>query len=178
MKRKQLMKKIIKNTLPSLLFIPMLLSCGSLAEVSMGIGNALEENSAIRVDFSLPNSIKSDTKINFKFYAEKNIAFAPSYSFSIFDIDPLRSESYHESVLINFEKEKMESLKKDDGNYGNLNIEVLFSNPENYFAKTEDKKEIYFVFHTSDWSRKDITKYSAWGFQYTYSNDTVSLFVD
>lgn len=170
------MKKIIKKVSLSLLVAPILFSCGSLGDVSMGIGDGNKENDSIRVDFTLPSSIKTDTKVSFKFYAEKDIEFAPSYFFSLFDVDPLFNESYKESVLISFDKEKLEILKQDNGNYGDYTVELLFSNLDNYFLKTDDKKDAYFVFHTSDWARGEITKYSSWHFKYTYSNDNVSLF--
>ncbi len=170
------MKNYIRKTCLFLLVVPTLFSCGSLGDVSIGLGDGLKENDAVRVDFTLPKALKQGTKMNFKFYAEKDVEFAPSYSFSIFDVDPLTNESYHESVLISFDKEKLESLKKDDGSYGDYTVELLFSNLDNYFQNSSDKIGSYFVFHTSDWTRNEITKYSSFLFKYTYSNNEVSLF--
>ena len=169
------MNKIIR-ALSVFMFAPMLFACAEDSQTWMKIGDGKKENDSVCVEFALPSTIKKDTKVDFKFSAEKDIEFASSYFFSVFDVDPLTSDSYNETTLIHFTKDKLENLKKDDGSYGDYAVSFTFSNLENAFPKVaEGKGNIYFVFHTDDWSRGEISKYSSLNFTYSYSGENVAI---
>lgn len=142
----------------------------------MPIGDAKIDNDAVVVEFSLPDTLREKDKIKFKFSAEKDAVFAPTYTFGIFDVDPLKSPSYNEIVLIHFENQKFKDLKKEDGSYGDYVIEYTFQDLTDLFPKTEEEEKIgYFVFHREDWSRREITKYSSFAYKYSYSGNAVKI---
>jgi len=173
--RGNFMNKIIRS-LSVLMFVPMLFACAEDSKTWMRIGDGKKENDSVCVEFSLPSTIKKDTKVSFKFSAEKNVEFASSYFFSVFDVDPLLSDSYNETSLVSFTKDKLENLKKDDGSYGDYLVDVIFSDLERAFPKqAEGKGNVHLVLHTDDWSRGEISKCSSMKFTYSYSGENVVI---
>lgn len=154
----------------------MLFSCGGTSDINMALGNGNVEDDAVHVIFSLPDTLNKDSKISFKFTAEKDVTFSTSYSFSIFDVNPLTSDSYHETTLISFSSEELKTRKKENGTYGDYIVEYTFSDLNALFPKNDNNSGTgHFVFHRDDWTRREITTYSSWGYKYSYTGESVKI---
>lgn len=171
------MKKFFKSFLAAFIAVIALAfaACGSKYEVSLGIGDGSKENDAVRVNYTLDDKIENGYELKCKVSAEKAAYLNRDFVFAIASSDPVFSSgNYSETVLFTVKGSELAAKKKDDGSFGDLQINVKFEDLSKYFEQTESEKEFHFVLHEegAEWSA---TTWNESAYTYTFDGTKVKI---
>lgn len=152
----------MKKTLLSiqLLSLILLTSCSSTIEGTMYISDA-----SIKISWS--NTLTSDSKITGTFTLNDGQAPKEYYVLGYTDKSIYSSTSTTETVLQKFTKGQ---LSQDN----TINYEIKL-NLNSMFPTKDKQRMLYFIFHSSEYSRSDIKTYSTSEYKYTWDGDKVKL---
>ena len=163
--------KIIKTLLLS---SAMLCSCGGNSKVdgTFYLGDGFTKRNAVLLNYSISKTLEDGATLSGSISVQENTVIANSYTLAYTSTSPLAgSSSYMENVLCQWSKDLIEANK--DGVKFDLTL-----NLKSVFPSTTEEGTVYFVLHTGDWKREDLTTYGYTDFKYSWNDGKVNLQLD
>lgn len=171
------MRKFLKSFLAAAVAVIALAfaACGSKYEVSLGIGDGSKENDSVRVNYTLDDKIENGYELKCTVSAEKEADLNRDFVFAFATSDPIFSSGdYSETVLFKVKGSDLAEKKKDDGSYGDLQINVKFEDLSKYFEQTESEKEFHLVLHV-DGEKWSVITWNDSDYKYTFDGTKAKI---